>query len=90
MSEQDNKQRAAPSKEVVTHETADCLLRDAIQSVGKIASPYLKDPTSAIMIVGHAMIAKAGLMEKTQLEEARKLRESLDSLTARIDRLAGL
>lgn len=90
MSEQDNNQQAAPSKEFVAHETADCLLRDAIQSVSKIASPYLKDPTSAILIVGHAMIAKADSMETSQLEEARKLRESLDSLSARIDRLAGL
>lgn len=80
MSEQDNNQQAAPSREFVAHETADCLLMEAIQSVSKIVSPYMNTPTEAILAIGHALIAKLDSMETSQLDALHALRECMSYL----------
>lgn len=62
MSELDSIKQAAPS-------TADGLLKEAIQSVSKIVSPYMNTPTEAILVIGHALIAKLDLMETSLLKK---------------------
>ena len=84
MSEQDNNQQAAPSKEFVAHDTADSLLREAIQAVKQIIEwqPYLDTPTEAVLIVGHALIAKLDSMKTSQIDALNVLRERMSYLVA--------
>ena len=51
---------------------ADLALMDAVKSIGAIIPPHVDNPTTAILIAVHALIAKLDVMEKTLLEALRK------------------
>lgn len=84
MSAQHTTQQAAPSIEDVAHATADNLLMDAVDSVHIIIPPNVDNPTAAILIAAHAIIAKLDSMEAVQLQALRDLKESIDFLSKTI------
>lgn len=73
------------------HETTDAacaanrLLMDAVGATGKIIPPHVEGSATAILIVGHALIAKLDSMETTCIDALRDLRESIDYLAAQAD-----
>lgn len=77
--------QAAPLVEEGAALTATHLLMDAIADVPYFVPPRVDNPTEAILIGFHALIAKLDSMETSQLEALRDLRESLDFLAARPD-----
>lgn len=78
-----------PTIEGMAAETAGRLMKESIQFARQAIEkrPYLDTPTEAVLIATHALIAKLDSMETSHLDAMRGLRESLDSLSERIDRL---
>lgn len=74
-----------PSIEATAHEAANNLLMDAVDAIGVIIPPHVDNVASAILIVGHALIAKLDSMEAQYIDAQRDLRESIDFLAARPD-----
>lgn len=85
MSEHKNVKEFAPSQEDNAHETANTLLMDAVDAIGRIIPPHVNSPTTAILDVGHALVAKLDSMESTYINAMNDLRESLDFIAARHD-----
>lgn len=77
--------KAAPLVEDAAALTATHLLMDAIDEVPYFVPPRMDNPTEAILIAAHALIAKLDSMETSQLEALRDLRESIDFIAARPD-----
>lgn len=77
--------QAASSVEDTAHQTANNLLMDAVDAIGVIIPPHVDSTAAAILIVGHALIAKLDSMEATHIDALRDLRESIDYLAARAD-----
>lgn len=69
-------EQAAPSIGDVAHETADNLLMDAFESISVITPQYANNPTTAILVLAHSLVAKLDSLEEAQ----RDLRKSIDFL----------
>lgn len=82
-----SKEPAAPafSIEDTAHQTANELLMDAVDAIGVIIPPHVDSPAAAILIVGHALVAKLDSMESTHLYAMNDLRESVDFIAASHD-----
>lgn len=77
-----NKNQTAPFVEETAALTATYLLMDAIDDVPGFVPPRVDNPTEAILIAAHALIAKLDSMETSQLEALRDLRDSVDFVMA--------
>lgn len=84
MSKKLNLEHAA-TVEAIACETADTLLLDAIDSIGAIIPSHIDSPSTAILLVGHALLAKLDSIETSLIEGMENMRESLDFLAARSD-----
>ncbi len=82
--EANSRSAPAPAEEAAAL-TATFLLMDAIEDVPNFVPPRVNNPTEAILIAAHALIAKLDSMETTQLEALRDLCDSLDFIAARPD-----
>jgi hypothetical protein len=63
-------------------ETADTLLLNAIEAISEIVKHHDIDAPTAILIVGHAAIAKLDSMDGRHISAMDDLRESVDFLAA--------
>ena len=81
MSTQANTKHTAQSVKNVAFETAENLLMDAFESIPIITPMHVDNPTTAILVAAHALVAKLDTMESTQLEELRALLPEQRELT---------
>ncbi|MBI3480338.1 MAG: hypothetical protein HY016_08300 [Nitrosomonadales bacterium] len=77
--------QAAPSIENTATLTATILLMDAIDEVSGFVPPRVDNPTEAILIGFHALIAKLDSMETHYINAVCDLQKSINSLSCRPD-----